>query len=217
MSRRARRRLIVVIIVLVVAAVTAYVFGIIGGLSRDPVQLLATRPALPPTFVDAALGPGPIRIEWREEKAVGTTKPACGLGRGAIRSWSDGGDPRNLPDAFEKICVYRTPLIAWAVYRWQSLRRVAGEDWPNFEPGSDASTVPRNASTLASLGADEWEIGCGIGNPDALCGVWTFRARYDEVIVVTEVRTIDPGIGFGSVRRFVASLDRTIAARMRSR
>jgi hypothetical protein len=60
---------------------------------------------------------------------------------------------------FEKICVYRTPLIAWAVYRWQSLQRVAGEDRPNFEPGSDAPTVPTKASSLENLHADEWEIG----------------------------------------------------------
>lgn len=216
MSRRAGRRLIAAIIVLVVAALAASVFGIIGGSSRDPRPLLATWPALPPTFIDAELGPGPIRIAWREEEAVRTTKPACGLGRGAIRGWSDGGVPVNVPDAFEKICVYRTTPIAWAVYRWQSLHRVAGEDWPNFEPGSDAPTVPRNASALENLRADEWEIGCGIGDPDALCGVWTFRARYDEVLVVTEVRTIDPGIGFGSFRRFVESVDRAIAAKMRT-
>jgi hypothetical protein len=93
---------------------------------------------------------------------------------------------------------------------------VEGEDWPNFEPGSDAPTVPTQASSLANLNADEWELGCGLGDPDGLCGVWTFRARYDEVLLVTEVRTIDPGIEFGSIRRFVESVDRSIAAKMRN-
>jgi hypothetical protein len=216
MSRRARRRLIAATILLVLAALAAFAFGVVSGSSRDPLPLLATRPALPPTFIDATLGPGALRISWREEEGVHATKHACGLGRGAIRSWSDGGDPVNTPDAFETVCVYRTPLLAWAVYRWQSLHRVAGEDWPNFEAGSDAPTVPTNVSALENLRADEWEVGCGIGDPDALCGVWTFRARYDEVLLVTEVRTIDPGIGFASVRRFVESVDRNIAAKMRT-
>ena len=60
------------------------------------------------------------------------------------------------------------------------------------------------------------EIGCGLGDPDALCGVWTFRARYDEVLVVTEVRSIVPGIGFAGIRPLVESIDRAIAARMRN-
>jgi hypothetical protein len=215
MSLGPRRRLVGAIILLLVAALAAVAFGIVGGSSRDPSPLLAARPALPPTFIDPELGPGPIRISWREQD-VRAAKPECGLGRGAIRGWSDGGDPINVPDAFEKVCVYRTRLIAWAVYRWQSLHRVAGEDWPNFEPGSNAPTVPRNASALQDLRADEWEVGCGLGDPDALCGVWTFRARYDEVIVVAEVRSIVPGIRFGGVRPFVESIARAIAARIRN-
>ena len=216
MSRSTRWRVIAALVVFATAVLVAFAVGLVGGSSRDPDHLLATRPTLPPTFVDAMLGPGAIRISWREEEGGHATKPACRLGRGAIRGWSDGGDPVNMPDAFEQVCVHRTPLIAWAVYRWQSLHRVAGEDWPNFEPGADAPTVPTRISSLENLHADEWEIGCGLGDPDALCGVWTFRARYDEVLVVAELRTIVVGIRFDAARRFVQSVDRNLITRMRS-
>jgi hypothetical protein len=115
MRGRPRRRLIAAIIVLVVAALAAFAFGIIGGSSRDPLPLLATRPALPSTWIDTELGHTAIRIFWREVEGARTTEPSgCELGRGAIRGWSDGGDPVKTPDAFEMVCVYRTPLIAWA-------------------------------------------------------------------------------------------------------
>jgi hypothetical protein len=136
-------------------------------------------------------------------------------GRGAVLGWSNGGDAFANPDAFEKVCVYRSRFVAWAVYEWQSLHRVGGEDWPNFEPDSDAPTVPRQVATLEALHADQWEIGCGLGDPDTLCGVWTFRARYNEVLVVMELRTIDAGLRFGAMRRLVQSVDHDLTAKMR--
>ena len=67
-----------------------------------------------------------------------------------------------------------------------TLHRVADEDWPTFEPYSDVRTVPSEAGAFMALHADEWEVGCWLGDADTLCGVWVFRAPYDEVLVVTE-------------------------------
>jgi hypothetical protein len=217
MRRGVRRKLIVALLLAVVAlaGLVAYLFGLVGGSSRDPVRLLVTRPALPAVWIDASQGDTRIPIFWRRWQGRTTEADECDFGRGAIRGWSDGGDVFADPDAYEFVCVYRSRFVAWAVYKWQSLQRVAGEDWPNFEPYSDAPTVPRHVSALNGLRADQWEIGCGLGDPNTLCGVWTFRARYDEVLIVLELRTIDVGLGFNAIRRFVQSVDRDLAAKMR--
>jgi hypothetical protein len=215
-SRSTRRRSIAALLVAAaLAAVIALLFGFAGGSSRDPLRLLAARPALPAAWIDAYRGNAPTPIFWRRWQGRTSEADECDLGRGAIRGWSDGGDVFANPDAYEKVCVHRSRFVAWALYKWQSLHRVAGEDWPNFEPHSDAPTAPRRASRLNGLHADQWEVGCGLGDPDKLCGVWTFRARYDEVLVVMELRTIDVGLRFEAVRRLVQSVDQDLAAKMR--
>jgi hypothetical protein len=216
-SRRVRRKLIIALFAAITfAALFASLFGFVGGSSRDPVRLLVTRPALPAFWIDAAQGNARTPIFWRERQGGRISDPSgCDLGRGAIRGWTDGGDPFADPDAFEKVCVYRSRFVAWAVYEWQSLHRVAGEDWPNFEPYSGAPTVPRQVDSLEGLHADQWEIGCGLGDPNTLCGVWTFRARYDEVLVVMELRTIDSGLRFGAMSRLVQSVDHNLTAKLR--
>jgi hypothetical protein len=214
-SRSARRRLIAALVVTAaLAALFAYLFGFVGGSSRDPLRLLVARPALPAVWVDASQGNAPTPIFWRRWQERTTEADECDLGRGAIRGWSDGGDVFANPDAWEKVCVHRSRFVARAFYKWQSLHRVAGEDWPNFEPDSDAPTVPTQVGRLSGLRADQWEIGCGLGDPNTLCGVWTFRARYDEVLVVMELRTNDPGLRFEAMRRFVEAVDQHIAAKI---
>ena len=198
-----------------VAALLAYLLGFAAGSSRDPIRLLVLRPALPAVWIEASRADAPRPISWRRWQGRTTEGDECDLGRGAIRGWSEGGDVFAHPDAYEKVCVYRSRLVAWAVYKWQSLYRVGGDDWPNFEPDSDAPTVPRQADRLDGLHADQWEVGCGIGDPNTLCGVWTFRARYDEVLIVMELRTIDVGLRFAAMRRFVQSVDRDLWAKMR--
>jgi hypothetical protein len=195
------------------AAFFAYLFGFVGGSSRDPLRLLVARPALPAAWIDAYRGNARTPIFWRRRPGRTTGAYECD-GRGAIRGWTDGGDVFANPDAYEKVCVHRSRFVAWALYKRQSLGSVAGEDWPNFEPYSDAPTVPRQAARLGGLHADQWEIGCGLGDPDALCGVWTFRARYDEVLVVMELRTVGPGLRFEAMRRFVQSVDRDLAPKI---
>jgi hypothetical protein len=196
------------------ATLFAYLFAFAGGSSHDPLRLLVARPALPAAWIDASQGNAPTPIFWRRWQGRTTEADECDLGRGAIRGWSDGGDVFVNPDAYEKVCVHRSRFVAWALYRWQSLQRVAGEDWPNFEPDSDARTVPRQAARLNGLHADQWEIGCGLGDANTLCGVWTFRARYDEVLVVLELRTVAVGLRFESMRQFVQSVDRHLAAKI---
>jgi hypothetical protein len=216
MSRRVRRKLIAALFLAMVALATsiAYLFGLVGGSSRDPVRLLVARPALPAVWIEAAEGDTRIPIFWRRQQGRTSEADECDFGRGAIRGWSDGGDPFAHPDAYEFVCVYRSPFMARAVYKWQSLQGVAGEDWPNFEPYSDAPTIPAQVTALDGLHADQWEIGCGLGDPDTLCGVWAFRARYDEVLVVIELRTSHLGLGFNAMRRLVQSVDRDLAAKM---
>jgi hypothetical protein len=214
---RVRRKLIVALClaVVVLAGLLAYLFGLVGGSARDPVRLLVTRPALPAVWFDEYHGEAATPISWRRWHGRTTERAECDLGRGAIRGWSDGGDVFAAPKAVQEVCVFRSRFVAWAVYKWQSLQRVASEDWPNFEPYSDAPTAPTQVSALDGLRADQWELGCGLGDPDGLCGVWVFRARYDQVLIVVGLRTIHVGLRFNAFRRFVRSVDRDLSAKMR--
>ena len=112
--------------------------------------------------------------------------------------------------------------VAWSRYSEDggpTLPRVAAEgDWPNFEPWSDTEPTPRNAAALES-DADEWEIGCGYGNPDGACRVWIFRGRYGRALMAAEfhfeVGLPGGGIPFADVRVFVESVDNDLAQRLR--
>jgi hypothetical protein len=211
-----RGRTLIAAVAVALAALAVYALGFRGS-ALDPVSLLATNPSLPRTWTDTANGDASTRIRWREQGGVDIADPSgCGWGRGAIRGWSDGGSSSEVPDAYEMVCVYRSRLMAWTVYKWQSLEGVAGEDWPNFEPSSDARVTPKRAASRVAISAEAWEVGCGLGDPDKLCAVWVFRARYDEALVVMELRTITPGLPFAAMERFIESADHEFAAKIAS-
>jgi hypothetical protein len=137
-----------------------------------------------------------------------------------VAAWSVGGDANADPGAFETVCVYRLEAVAWSLYKWQSLYWVGG-DWPNFDPSvSDGATVPK-AIGLLEPQAEQWELGCGYGDPDGPCQVWVFRARYGRVLAILEFHQSvgDPGQGsrFVTMRKFVESVDHDIAAKLRHR
>jgi hypothetical protein len=171
MSRRRRRLLVALLVAMTLAGVFSYLVGFVGGSSRDPVRLLVTRPALPAYWIDASDGDARTPIFWRQRQGGSTTDVSgCDLGRGAVRGWSHGGDSLANPDAFEKVCVYRSRFVAWAANEWQSLNRVGGEDWPNFEPDADARTVPRHVASLEGLRADQWRSAAGSVIPTRSAG-----------------------------------------------
>jgi hypothetical protein len=209
MSRRRRNFAAAVVFALFAAAVAAYVIYRAGP-APDPFSLVTQRPSLP--------GSG-----WRPIAGIRTTNSRnCPHGRSAKAAWSIAGDPFAEPAAFETVCVYRREPVAWFVYKWQSLYRVGGGDWPNFDPSvSDGRpTVPKAIGRLRPE-AEQWEIGCGYGDPDGLCRVWVFRARYGRVLTVLEFHQSvgDPGQGsrFETMRKFVESVDSDVAAKLRSR
>jgi hypothetical protein len=105
------------------------------------------------------------------------------------------------------------------MYDSMSLGDVAGEDWPNFEGYSDVEALPAQAPELHDLAADDWEIGCGFGDPDGSCAVWDFRARYGNVLIDFEFASqgAGGGIDFSSMSRLIRSIDRHVAARRRHR
>ena len=189
---------------LVTAAAAAY-FLHDAGPAPDPASLVTERPTLPGTGWKRLRGNG-----------IATTDPElCPQGRSAFAAWSIGGDPYADPGAFETVCVYRHEAVAWFVYAWQSLYWVGG-DWPNFESWSDEPSVPKAIGRLKPQ-AEEWEIGCGLGDPDGPCQVWVFRARYDGVLTVLEFQSVGaPGQGspFETMRKFVESVDSEIAAKL---
>jgi hypothetical protein len=208
MSRRGRIMAAAVVLALVAEAAAAAYFIHRAGPAPDPVSLVTERPMLP--------GPG-----WRPIPGIATTDPElCPLGRSAQAAWSIGGDTEADPGAFETVCVYRLEAVAWSLYKWQSLYWVGGEDWPNFDPSvSDGRlTVPKEIGLLRPQ-AEQWEIGCGYGDPDGLCRVWVFRARYGRVLAILEFHQSvgDPGQGsrFVTMRKFVESVDHDIAAKLR--
>jgi hypothetical protein len=207
MSRRRRILAAAVVLTLVAAAATAY-FVHRAGPAPDPASLVTERPTLP--------GPG-----WKPIPGIATTDPrVCPQGKSAQAAWSISGDVSAEIAAFETVCVYRLEPVAWSLYKWQSLYKVGGGDWPNFDPSvSDGRpTVPKAIGVLRPE-AEQWEIGCGYGDPDGLCRVWVFRARYGRVLTVLEfhheVGLPGAGTRFETMRRFVESVDDDIAAKLR--
>jgi hypothetical protein len=190
---------------LVTVAAAAYVLHRADP-APNPVSLVTQHPTLPATG-------------WRPIGGIDATDPElCPLGRSAQAAWSIGGDPFAEPGAFETVCAYRFEPVARLVYASQSLYSVSG--WPGFESWSDAPRVPR-AIGLLEPQAEEWEIGCGLGDPDGPCRAWVFRARYGRVLTVLEFQDSVglPGAGsrFETMRKFVESVDEDIAAKLRSR
>lgn len=140
-----------------------------------------------------------MKLRWCETETAG------------FREWSEGGIPHTRPYVNQSVCVFAEEDDASDTYQSLSLHDVAGEDWPNFDPGASAQTTPRNASELSDLAAHDWEIGCGSGDPDDLCAVWVFRACYGSALTKVEVGS-GGGIGFSAMRDLIRSIDRHIAA-----
>jgi hypothetical protein len=177
--------------------------------SLDPVSLLAEQPALPETYMTEE---GGQPIEWGKEPGnAAVDLRTCKGGQSAFRSWSEGGVEWGMPSVAQTVCAFETEELARHAYASQSLLDVAGEDWPNFEPGSNAATVPAAAHTLDALAADEWEVGCGIGEPDSGCAVWTFRSRYGRVLTEVEFAASPGAIRFEQMRDLVKSIDSVVA------
>ena len=182
----------------------------VGVPSPDPVRLLAERPALPVTYMTED---GPQSIDWGKEPGDGPAElRICEDGEGAFRSWSEGGVEWAVPSVAQTVCAFETEKAALDTYASQSLLAVGGEDWPNFETGSGAETVPSGVNSLDVLGADEWEIGCGIGEPDSGCAVWTFRARYGQVLAKVEFVAAPGSIRFEQMPDLVKSIDTAVGA-----
>jgi hypothetical protein len=195
-----RRRRWVALVLAVVAVPVVLYFGQRGD-ADDPASLIPTRPAL--------RGNG-----WT---AAATGVPAldvCPRAQIAYRRWTKRGSLFEGPSASATVCAYDFELAAWSVYKWHSLASVASQkDWPNFEPWSDGAAPPGSGSV--ELAAEQWEVGCGLGNPAGLCQVWIFRARYGSVLSVLEyhhdVGNAGSGTRFETMRRFMRSVDSHIA------
>lgn len=185
-----------------------------------PRLLLAERPAFPRAWPrwaedrDAAIG-------WRGVGTRAGKLRKCGVfGGGAQRGWQYRLDEFGDPSAGQTVCTYKSELLARGVYVWQSLPGVAGEaDWPNFESWSDTEPTPTNAETLEN-DADEWEVGCGLGDPERACQVWIFRGRYGRTMMAaefhSEVGAGAGGIPFADARVFFESLDDDLTRRLRA-
>jgi hypothetical protein len=116
------------------------------------------------------------------------------------------------PSVDQSVCIFAEEGDASDAYASLSLTEVAGENWPNFDyPG--AETTPTDVSDLHRLAADDWEIGCGIGDPEGVCAVWLFRGRYGRVLTDVEFTTSGGGIGFSAMRDLIQSVDRHVTAR----
>lgn len=187
------------------------------GIAPAPRSLLAKSPVFPLAWPRYAENGGPT-IGWRSVGTRAGDLRTCGvLGGGAQRVWWYRSEDRN-PLGTQTVCTYKSELLARVLYKWQSLPGVAGEaDWPNFESWSETEPTPRNAATLES-DADEWEIGCGYGDPDGACRVWIFRGRYGRALMAAEfhfeVGVPGGGIPFADARVFVESLDDDLTRRL---
>jgi hypothetical protein len=178
----------------------------------DPGTLLALNPALPPTI--GAEGQD-VHIDWRRRPHDGHfSLPSCPDGHGDHREWSDRGREWALPRVFQVVCVFEEPDEARRVYSSMSLAKVAGEDWPNYEPEAAAPAVPSDLRSLDALAANEWEIGCGVGDPNVGCSVWTFRARYGRVLTDVEYAASPGRISLRTMSALLRSIDAELTARV---
>lgn len=221
MSTVARRVLFWTAAALVVTLAVAVYLVERDGMAPAPRSLLAERPTFPAGWRRYARDRA-ATVGWRSYGTRTSELRVCGaFGGGAVRVWQytlgDHGDPFGI----QTVCTYKSELLARAVYVWQSLPGVAGEaDWPNFESGSETEPTPRNAEALEN-DADEWEIGCGLGDPERACQVWIFRGRYGRATMAAElhfeVGTPAGGIPFVDARVFFESLDADLTRRLRAR
>jgi hypothetical protein len=183
-----------------------------GDGSTDPVSLLAEHPPLPRSLLEARSSP----IRWRRVSLPQRAHlPWCKLEASGYRQWSQGGGYAAAPSVDQGVCVFADEDGADDMYESMSLPGVAGEDWQNFEDNSAVEPSPTRASELDDLAADEWEIGCGAGDPDGSCSVWVFRARYGNVLIDSEFfsQGVGGGIDFSSISKFIRSIDRHVAAK----
>lgn len=219
MSKTRRRVLSWTAAALVVALAVAVYLVERDGMAPAPRSLLAERPSFPPAWSRYARD-GRATIGWRSVGTRAGDLRVCGVfGGGAVRFWQYTLDEFGDPIASQTVCTYKSELLARSVYVWQSLPGVAGEaDWPNFESWSETQPTPRRAAILES-DADEWEVGCGLGDPDSACQVWIYRGRYGRAMVAAEFHSEVglPGGGspFEDVRVFFESLDEDLTRRLR--
>ena len=184
----------------------------------SPGSLLASGPPLPRSFGD---GPSAAaeRFDWRLQPGWTQTSgiSECPHGRGAQHGWTNGGTAFDDPQAWETVCVYAFKSLARFVYWRQSLLDVGGEDTqPNLDPSLDDRPDRHPRRSVGPLHADAYEIGCGRGDPNGECNVWTYRARYGRVTFATQVRTHGEAIPFDVVQRYVRAADSRIQVRLAS-
>lgn len=202
-----RRRRMVAFALAVAVSMPVVLYLSQRGDANDPAPLIPARPALP-------------GIGWKATATGNAPRDICPRARSAYRHWAKSEDPFADPSASAIVCTFDFELAAWSIYKWHSLASVAGEaDWPNFEPSSGGATPP--AADSVDLVAEQWEVGCGLGEPAGLCQVWIFRARYGSVLSVLEYHhdVGNPGSGtrFETMSRFVKSADSHIAMMLKSR
>jgi hypothetical protein len=155
------------------------------------------------------------RITWAKTSlGPRTENRLCEVEAGGFREWMEARkSSRPLgawPFVNQRVCVFSDEDAADDAHDSLSLADVAGAGWPNFEYGE---TEPTDTSGLDDLVADEWEIGCGIGNAEAVCAVWDFRARYDNVLTDVEFGAQGGGIRLPAMRDLIRSIDRHVASR----
>jgi len=175
----------------------------------SPRSLLASAPSLPRSFGDDP-GTAAELFEWRVQPGWTQTSgiDRCPYGRGASHGWTNGGTAFDDPSAWETVCVYSAESLARFVYWRQSLLEVGGEDWqPNVDPSFNDRPDPHPKRSVGPLHADTFEIGCGNGDPNGDCSVWTYRARYGRVTFATQLRTHRPAIPFHVMQRYVRAVD----------
>lgn len=182
----------------------------------SPGSLLASAPPLPRSFsADPPAAAG--WFDWRVQPGWTQTSgiDECAYGRGASHGWTNGGTAFDDPSAWETVCVYAVESLARYVYWRQSLLEVGGEDWqPNLDPSFDDRPDPHPRRSVGRLHANTFEIGCGNGDPNGECSVWTYRARYGRVTFATQVRTHNQAIPFDVIRRYVRAADTRIQTRL---
>jgi hypothetical protein len=170
----------------------------------------------------ASLIPNRLAIEGRVwepiDDARTTDGQRCPFGKSAHRAWSEDARASSDREVFVTVCAYDLELEAWSVYKSQSLYEVGGNDWPNFESWSDAPTAP-GTRPLVGPEAEQWEIGCGLGDPDRVCQIWVFRARYGATLTVLELQSYlgapVKGSRFATMHDLVRAVDAHLEARLR--
>lgn len=192
-----------------------------SGSTMESRGLLLEDPPLPETHV--VLWPEPDvrqrreQIDWRLAGDRALSSMGCpGADEQVARIWSHEGNQPGHPEFVQLICRYPSADEASSYFASTEIEQVAGQDYPNFEPGTAIRDLysPHWSPYLISTPAAE--LVCALGSASKFCGTWIFRGVYGSYVTRLFLHTGPGGTRFSAFLDTVRAVDRSLKSRTAS-